>query len=408
MPGRRGHPDDFRQRIYRRLADAIMPGELRKETRRIVFQNVARARAGQIHRAPNPNAGTYFTLKQDADILSQVGRFSRNDIIIRKSKDRILWRRRLKPAVLTGIYDTVSWPHAAIDEVEHWVNAEGWDIVPDPRNPTGSEADRNRAIDFFSSPNADGDYIEDINGDMVVDSNVQGDHFTNLARIEGSDEIGGLFTMDAESTLIETDLDGNITAYVMMDPRTRKETARIDKGNVMQFRRNARGRTLFGASVFKPLLLAVEADLNGQVWNRDEFKNGNASRRAWIFPQDTSDDSMDLNETVITGARGPGGTHQDIVLRAADGELKIHKLNTTPNDMEYSLLRKTSRDEYLAVIGVPPMLLGIIEAGNIGGGTGRDQIRKFVRGTVMPIQHRIARLFTDRIMKQEMGIQGWI
>lgn len=408
MAAPRRDPNSLRMRLFKRLANAIIPGEIRRETRKIIFQRAALARDGILHRRPSREGGSQYTLKQGSDVLSQVGRFSRNDVAIRKEGNRILWRRRIRPAILTGIYDTVSWIHGGIDEIERWVNAEGWDIIPDPRNPNGDPKDRDFLLDFFSTPNTDGDYLEDLIGDMVVDSYVQGDHFTNIARVEGSNEIGGLFTMDAESTLIETDLEGNITAFVMMNPRTLKETARIDPTNVIQFRRNARGRTLFGASVLKPLFLAVESDLNSQIWNRDNFKNNNAARNAWIFPQDTSDESMDLNETVITGARGPGGTHQDIVLRAAGGEITIKSLNRTPSDMEFEKGRKMSRGEFLAVIGTPPMLLGIVEAGSIGGGTGLDQIRIFLRGVVKPNQRRPSRLITDRVIRQEFGISGWM
>jgi HK97 family phage portal protein len=395
----------MRDRLYRNLSNVIMPGEVRKEARALAVRRMAMA-TGRARSRPDPDSAVYMSIKQDGtDVLTQLARNSRNDVIIKRDGDRILWRRRIKPQVLSGIYDLVSWVNAGVNEIEKWVNAEGWVIAP--KDGGGAPRDREMLMEFFEARNSDGDYIEDLTADIVVDSISLGDHHTELGRFDGTGDLAELSTIAGETVHLETDKDGNLIRLVQMEPRSGKKIGQVEREDFMQFRRNARGRSLFGSSIFKGLLMAVESDVNSQVWNRDGFKHRNAAARAWIFPQDTSPQAMDANEANITQARGVGGSHQDIMLRAAGGEINIEKLDVTPKDMEYEKMRRMSREEFLGVLGVPPMLLGIIEAGNIGGGTGKDQIRKFVKGTVIPMQRRIARMYTDRIIKAEFGVEGW-
>lgn len=405
MPSKPRLRERVEHRIAERISKILMPGQIQKEARALAVRQMAKSRGLPTARRPDPDQSGYVSLKQEGSVFTQIARHSRNDIVVSKSKNRLLWRRRVKPQVLAGMYDVESWINAGINEIAKWVSQDGWDIVKD-RKGGGTPKAREELLDFFEDSNADGDYIEDLIDDIVVDSHVLGDHLTEL----GMDDEGGLVdlsTIAGETVLIETDLDGNITGYIQRDPRSGKEIARLDPEDVMQFRRNARGRSLFGRSALKALFLAVESDVSAQLWNRDEFKNGNASRNAWVFPQDTSDPSMVTNETAITGARGPGGTHQDIILRAAGGEIKIHSLGVKPGEMEFQKLRKFNREEMLAVLGVPPMLLGILEAGSLGTGSGKEQIEIFIKGTIIPLQKRIARLFTDVIIKKLLGITGW-
>jgi len=66
------------------------------------------------------------------------------------------------------------------------------------------------------------------------------------------------------------------------------------------------------------------------------------------------------------------------------------------------------RDEILSGYGVPPSKVGVVEAGNLGGGTGTAQDKTFRVNTVGPIQELVLEKLTFALMYQAYGITDWI
>jgi len=266
VPTRERLRDRVQKRIAERISHILMPGEVQRQARILAIKRDIQLRRQNTATRPDKDQAGYLSFKQEGSNFTQAARFSRNDVPIAKTMNRILWRRRIKPQVLAGMYDVNTWINAGINQIEKWVNQDGWDIVKD-RKGGGTPQDKDQLLDFFEDSNADGDYIEDLVADIVVDSSVLGDHLTELGRND-DEELIDLHTIAGETALIETDLDGNITGYVQRNPRTNKEVGRLEPGDVMQFRRNARGRTLFGSPLIKALLLAFDADMSAQTCNR--------------------------------------------------------------------------------------------------------------------------------------------
>jgi hypothetical protein len=69
--------------------------------------------------------------------------------------------------------------------------------------------------------------------------------------------------------------------------------------------------------------------------------------------------------------------------------------------------KKDSRDEIVAGYGVPPAEAGIIESGNLGGGTGDSQHRTFVLNTCSPIAEILLEKLNFHIAVQGFGVEGW-
>ena len=62
------------------------------------------------------------------------------------------------------------------------------------------------------------------------------------------------------------------------------------------------------------------------------------------------------------------------------------------------------RDEILSIFGVPPAEAGVIESGNIGGGTGDAQHRTFQINTCGPIDELVAEPLNFSLALQAFGI----
>ena len=57
--------------------------------------------------------------------------------------------------------------------------------------------------------------------------------------------------------------------------------------------------------------------------------------------------------------------------------------------------------------GVPPHLLGIIESGNLGGGTGETQLANFKNLVISPRQRFLSERITRYILRRGLGVASW-
>jgi hypothetical protein len=86
---------------------------------------------------------------------------------------------------------------------------------------------------------------------------------------------------------------------------------------------------------------------------------------------------------------------------AVVNEMGMNQINNWLNTMQQR------RDEILSGYGVPPSKVGVIEAGNIGGGTGTQQDKTFRVNTVGPIQEIILEKFSFALLYETHGITDW-
>jgi hypothetical protein len=75
--------------------------------------------------------------------------------------------------------------------------------------------------------------------------------------------------------------------------------------------------------------------------------------------------------------------------------------------VDYLRFLDQRRDEIIAAYGVPPAKVGIIESGNLGGGTGEAQDRTFMVNTVQPIAELILEALNFHLGRVGFGITGW-
>jgi hypothetical protein len=66
-----------------------------------------------------------------------------------------------------------------------------------------------------------------------------------------------------------------------------------------------------------------------------------------------------------------------------------------------------TRDEILSEYGVPPALVGVIESGNLGGGTGDSQRKTFLSNTCAPVAALILEKLNFHLTRRGFGIDGW-
>jgi hypothetical protein len=88
------------------------------------------------------------------------------------------------------------------------------------------------------------------------------------------------------------------------------------------------------------------------------------------------------------------------------GGATVHELGKqVVQELLHTLDQK--RDEIVAAFGVPPAEAGIIESGNLGGGTGESQRRSFIVNTCQPLAALVLEKLDYHLCRHGFNIKGW-
>ncbi|MBI4395451.1 MAG: phage portal protein [Elusimicrobia bacterium] len=304
--------------------------------------------------------------------------------------------------VYNQMYEQTSWVRAVVGVICKAVTARGYSLAPlkpqaDPRN---AEA----LSEFFSNCNPNDTFLE-ILDDITRDDYVFGNAFLEVVR--GADgKPRELWNLDATTMRVKADEHGAILGYLQSPRYAVGKADRVEfaPNEVLHFKLGTKGATLYGLSPLASLILPVTVDRFAQVYNRAFFVNGAKIRGAFIMKDATPEQVERNREYLVERAKNPDMAHSDLVL---EGQIEFKQIGTTQKDMEFLELREFTRNEILAVYGVPPSKVSIIETGNIGGGTGEHQTQTFYEETIQPFQTLVAEKITKHIIRQGFGITDW-
>lgn len=306
--------------------------------------------------------------------------------------------------IFNQMYEQTSWVRAVVGVICKAVTARGYSIVPtrpgaDPKNAEVLQ-------EFFGNCNPN-DTLLEVLDDLARDVYVFGNAFLEL--VPGPDgRPRELWNLDATSMRVKADEHGGIMGYVQV-PRyasTRGASGKVDfdPGEVIHFKLGTKGATLYGLSPLASLILPVTVDKYAQVYNRAFFINGAKIRGAFIM-KNASPEQVDRNRDYLSArAKNPDTAHSDLVM---EGDIEFKQISVPQKDMEFLELREFTRNEILAVYGVPPSKVAVIETGNIGAGTGEHQTQTFYEETILPFQMRVAEKLTKLVIRRGFGIQDW-
>jgi len=127
-------------------------------------------------------------------------------------------------------------------------------------------------------------------------------------------------------------------------------------------------------------------------YNDKFFENGAKPELAIVFEDaDPSDSQIDaITEFMRKDMRGYKNSHKTLILTTGEGngdtkpKIRIDELGKV-EDMSHEKLKKIGRDEIIAAHGVPPRLVGVVEASSLGGGGElTSQLHMFNQITIKP------------------------
>ena len=146
---------------------------------------------------------------------------------------------------------------------------------------------------------------------------------------------------------------------------------RFENDEIIHFAEPSKRGGVWGESLIDALAEYLTLQVYGLKFNRNVFANDGINPNG-VLNYDINIDPLDLEREIERIERdkheNPNGT---LIVQGAE----YIQTNSSNKEMQYIELENLIRDLTLSVYGVTPAEAGVIESGNIGGGTGDSQRR---------------------------------
>lgn len=211
-----------------------------------------------------------------------------------------------------------------------------------------------------------------------------------------------LYIQDFPTTWPETDPHGNITGYKQRTEDGR--TADFTPEQIIYITLDSARPSIFGISPTHAAEESIVAWMYLHACEKEAARRGLPPNVHVDHPAGTPDTDVTKwqNQYAVRNI-GPSNIGTPITTKGGGkvAELQQAKLS------EILASKQAARDEIVCTYGVPPAKLGIIESGNLGGGTGSDQNKTFMLDVVRPIAMLIAEKLQFALAVKAFGIKGW-
>lgn len=211
-----------------------------------------------------------------------------------------------------------------------------------------------------------------------------------------------LYTLDSPSTHVIADEHGTITGYVQITEFGQR--AMFEPREVIHFSLDSPRSGVFGVSPTQAALLPITSWLFAAATVKEVFRKGNPPN-LWVDMPPGMPTNEQNRWLAQHAARNVGPRNIGVPVMTKGGA-KVQELQQS-KIAEYLATLDQKRDEILAAYGVPPAEATVIEAGNLGGGTGESQHRTFTVNTCQPLAELVLEKLNYHIVKVGFGVTGW-
>ena len=140
------------------------------------------------------------------------------------------------------------------------------------------------------------------------------------------------------------------------------------------------GASLEGLSPLRPARASLESDFQINGWNSSFFKTGMKTPLLLQAKGKLTQDQKDeIRKEVINYYSGIDGGHGALILQ---GGITVTPLTVGTKDIDFIQGKKLTREEILAVFGVPPSMVGLFEYASYANA--REQTQTFWEQTLLP------------------------
>jgi hypothetical protein len=313
--------------------------------------------------------------------------------------------RRALMRELFDMYTQCPWSWSCVNAIARTITAGG--LVTDWNGDDG-EGDQKvppkpfavlaleRLLNFCNEK----DDIRQLTRKAIIDLEVFGDAFIEVVWL--GDLPVALYNLDSPSMLPDTDEHGMVKGYVQLTDMGQR--AEFEPREVIHIGLDAPRGGPWGISPTQAALLPITEWLFAAANGKEYFRKGMPPYVHVDFPAGMS--VTETNKWFAQHAQqnlGPRNLGRPL---GTKGGAKVEELQTG-KVTDIIAFKNQARDEIIATYGVPPSKAGVIESGNLGGGTGEDQDKTYHIDTCDPIAQILLEKLNFAIVFQGFGIEDW-
>ncbi len=303
---------------------------------------------------------------------------------------------------LHDAYQTCTWMSSSIGVIARTVTAGGLQIVPDDDIPEGemppepAEVLRLRRLMRFTNPTED---IIQLLRNIITDLMLFGDSYIEVVTLLG--EPVALYLLDSTTMTVMSDAHGEVEGYRQDVDGLR--TAEFTQDQVIHISLDAPRGGLYGVSPAQLALLPTTAWIFTMSTIQETFRRGDPPRVHVDLAHFEDTDVQRWREQYQVYNLGPKAVGNPLLTTGGGMVQVLDPRKVT----DYLDAERVLRDQIVSAFGVPPAKVGIIESGNIGGGTGEAQNKSFQINTVIPVANLLLEKLNYHLVKIGFKIQGW-
>jgi HK97 family phage portal protein len=294
------------------------------------------------------------------------------------------------------------WISACVDVISKRITSGGYTIEycgPNEQPTSEEEAQKKQLQAFIEYTNDDEDFLQLVRA-IVADILVYGECFVEVVRQNGVPH--SLHKIDCITMNYQLDRHGNIVKYIQNMYHS-TETIEFAPEDIIRFWLPSPFASKVALSPIERIMGSIDADVHMADWVRSFFRKG-ARPNFWIKFPGPKEEADRFVAWLRENYTGMANAHVPLVLY---DEAELYEIGKGSVDVDFLKGRELMCKEILAGYQVPPALVGLIESGNIGGGTGESQEKSFLRNACDPLRAIVMGQINYRITQQGFNCTCW-
>ena len=296
-----------------------------------------------------------------------------------------VWSSKNFKAFAVEGYKKVVWVYACVREIATSVSSIPWSLYRKQREQDGKiklvEVEQHALLDLLKRPNRWMSGQEFFEG-CITYLNLAGNAYWELAALDGQKRPSEIYLLRPDRVKVVASRQHFIDHYIYT---VNNEKFTLDVDEVIHLKYLDPLDDYYGMSPIEAAARTIDTENEAVDWNKVFFQNAARPDGALITDQQLTDEQFErLAKQIEQDWQGTRNAHKPLLLEAG---LKWMQLGLAQKDMDFSALRRMTREEICAVFGVPPVLVGILDRATYSN---YEEARKsFYEETVIPMLDRL-------------------
>lgn len=288
---------------------------------------------------------------------------------------------RDRKETLLEMYLANPWVSTCVDVIAKRITSGGFAVEP-VKQGEGNPKNQETLRQFCLLINDHWDFLQFIRS-IIMDLLIFGEAYCEIIRGPGGIP-QKLFKIDCLTMTYKLDRYGNILEYNQQLSSTTKPN-KLDVNSIIRWWFPHPGRSMDALSPMERVKDAVNVDKKMVNWVTTFFQKG-AKVPFWIKSDADQAEATRQLAWIRETQTGEKNAHAPLMTY---GGAEVKEFGRGAIDIDFGKGRDRNRTEILAAYNVPPAIAGIIESGNIGGGSGEDQEKSFQYNTCDPVKQLV-------------------